>query len=360
MCATNTVGGLLPSRYPECSRRGHGQAIRKRNLGRIAFAVIATALLICSTASAQFDPNQEATDVSFCPVGTNIIVGTEADDVLIGSNGADCILGLGGNDTIRGRRGNDFIIGGDGNDNINGGRGDDTIFGNAGADVVNGGSGSDAIFGGAGNDRLRGGRDGDQIYGQGGNDVVSGGSGADALDGGDGDDRISGGRGNDVLLGGSGDDRLGGGSGSDFLLGGDGTDRVNGGRGTDTCDGNACRGDDPQALRPSGLLVSATNDRSGETILGGSTVRGNIYAFVLDNSIERVNFFFNDPAMNGQPVLVDTAAPFDYCGTNHSNGLAYPFPTARFAQNGPNTFTAQIIHHDGSVEVITSVFTVDN
>ncbi len=326
----------------------------------VTFAVLLGALLVCSTASAQFDPNQDASSVGACPVGTNIIVGTENDDVLIGTNGADCILGLGGNDTIRGRRGNDFIMAGPGNDIVNGGRGDDIIYGNGGADVINGGSGSDVIFGGAGNDRLRGGRGGDQLYGQEGDDILSGGSGPDALDGGAGNDRLSGGRDNDVLLGGSGDDRLGGGSGSDFLLGGSGTDRINGGRGVDTCDGLACRGDDPQAQRPSALLVSAGADRSGETILGGSTVRGNIYAFVLDNSIERVNFFFNDPAMNGQPVLVDTAAPFDYCGTNHSNGLAYPFPTARFAQNGPNTFTAQIIHHDGSVEVITSVFTVDN
>lgn len=334
--------------------------VAKGVLKGVAFCACTLALFITSSASAQFNPDQNATDVSDCPVGTNIIVGTEAGETLIGTNGDDCIVGLGGDDVIRGRRGNDFIIGGPGADSINGGRGDDTIFGNDGADVINGGSGFDAIFGGDGNDRLRGGRDGDQVYGQGGNDRISGGSGPDALDGGEGDDRLSGGRGNDVLLGGKGDDRLGGGSGADFLLGGEDTDRLNGGRGVDTCDGLECRGDDPQAQRPSALLVSASNTRSNETILGGSTVYGNIYAFVLDNNIERVNFFFNDPDMNGQPVLVDTAAPFDFCGTNHSNGLAYPFPTARFAQNGPNTFTAQIIHNDGSVEVITSIFTVDN
>ncbi len=68
-------------------------------------------------------------DVSCCPSGTNIIVGTNGHDVLHGTPGSDCILGLGGDDVITGAGGDDFISGGAGRDTIYSGTGNDVIFG---------------------------------------------------------------------------------------------------------------------------------------------------------------------------------------------------------------------------------------
>ena len=98
-----------------------------------------------------------ADDPSCCPVGTNVIVGTNGPDQLNGTEGNDCILGLGGDDTINGFGGVDFISGGAGNDTIAGGFGADYILGGDGNDTIDSGPDDDFIDGGHGTDTCSGG-----------------------------------------------------------------------------------------------------------------------------------------------------------------------------------------------------------
>jgi hypothetical protein len=176
-------------------------------------------------------------DVSCCPVGTHIIVGTSNNDVLTGTSGSDCILGLGGQDRISGGGGNDFISGGDGDDTITGDDGNDRIYGGSGQDTISGGAGNDFIDGGDGDDVINGNDGDDTLMGGQGQDQLFGGAGNDLLIGGSGDDKLFGGDGNDVLVGGIGNDTLMGENGDDALFGQDGDDHLDGGTGHNTLDG---------------------------------------------------------------------------------------------------------------------------
>lgn len=130
-------------------------------------------------------------DVSDCPPGSNVIVGTAGPDVLIGTNGADCILGLGGDDDIQGLQGDDFLVGGDGSDRVDGGNGSDQIYGDDGDDSLVGGTGPDTIDGGEGNDIISGDNGPDTVAGGGGNDVILDSRGPSTVDPGDGTDSCS-------------------------------------------------------------------------------------------------------------------------------------------------------------------------
>jgi hypothetical protein len=98
-----------------------------------------------------------ADDPSCCPVGTNVIVGTNGSDQLNGTDGNDCILGLGGSDTINGFGGVDFISAGAGDDQVTGGAGNDYILGGAGNDTIDSGPDDDFIDGGNDTDTCSGG-----------------------------------------------------------------------------------------------------------------------------------------------------------------------------------------------------------
>lgn len=176
-------------------------------------------------------------DVSCCPAGTHIIIGTSNNDVLVGTPGSDCILGLGGQDLIYGGGGDDYISGGDGDDTIYGQDGNDWLFGGTGQDVISGGPGSDTIYGGDGIDKLNGDDGDDNIHGGQGGDIIHGGAGTDRIWGDADDDQLYGDDGNDILVGGSGNDKLYGGNGDDLLLGEDGDDYLDGGAGSDSFDG---------------------------------------------------------------------------------------------------------------------------
>jgi RTX calcium-binding nonapeptide repeat (4 copies) len=176
-------------------------------------------------------------DISCCPAGTHIIVGTSNNDVLNGTSGSDCILGLGGQDLIHGGGGDDYISGGDGDDTIYGEGGNDWLFGGAGQDVIFGGPGNDTIYGGDGVDQLNGDDGDDKIYGGQGGDIIHGGPGNDSIWGDADDDQLYGDDGNDFLVGGTGNDRIYGGNGDDFLFGQDGDDYLDGGSGTDNLNG---------------------------------------------------------------------------------------------------------------------------
>ena len=232
----------------------------------------------------------EALSATDCPVGYNIIQGTNASETLIGTAGNDCIVAKSGNDTVYGRGGNDFLIGGDGSDTLYGEAGSDVLHGEAGADRLEGGDGNDTLYGGLNIDSLYGQNDDDQLYGDAsgdtlegglGNDFLRGGDGDDILRGGDGDDHVHGEAGGDMLYGdagydilfgggqadkawgGAGDDAIHGGdandnlygeAGDDALIGGAGTNTSDGGPGTDACSGVAC---ELPALVPSGCTQNS-------------------------------------------------------------------------------------------------------
>jgi len=167
-------------------------------------------------------------DVTCCPAGYNVIIGTNLADNLVGTPGNDCILGLDGNDTIDGLGGDDYIVGGNAQDRLTGGPGDDVLIGGEGDDIIDGGDGNDRISGGGGQDTITGGTGNDKIRGGRGDDTIHAGDGDDEVIGGDGQDLIYGEAGNDVLAGGPGDIRVLVGDGQ-HVLGGDGDDLLSGG-----------------------------------------------------------------------------------------------------------------------------------
>jgi hypothetical protein len=210
--------------------------------------------------------------------GTDLFIGTPADEEFDAKDGHDCLYGFGGNDILDGGNGREEIYGGDGNDELYGKDENDVIFGDLGDDRIEGGGGKDDLFGGDGADTIYGGGDDDFIEGgpgndylhgdhtdiniTGGKDFISGGTGDDELHGGPGDDnlygddgrdKLDGGAGDDSLVGAEGDDFLSGGAGGDTLWGENGDDRLCGGDGADYLNGgwssqDGCRGQGPTQL----------------------------------------------------------------------------------------------------------------
>jgi hypothetical protein len=197
--STNACGGL-----PKISNN----APAKFPLGQTVVTWTATDLLGRSATATQLVTATLGNDVSCCPAGTNVIVGTSNNDVITGTAGADCILGLGAQDTLSGGGGNDYISGGDGDDVINGGDGNDTLFGGSGQDRLNGDNGNDVLSGGDGDDICHGGAGADQLFGDLGQDQLFGDADNDQLFGGDGDDTLTGGTGTNSCNGGPGHNTL--------------------------------------------------------------------------------------------------------------------------------------------------------
>jgi alpha-tubulin suppressor-like RCC1 family protein len=194
---------------------GTGYAARTlRNLA--PFALLAGGLILTGCAvdggeriSSTQQPLLSEVD---CPMGYNVILGTQGRDILAGTAGNDCILGFGGNDNLTGKGGNDFIAGGTGDDLINGNQGDDVLYGEDGNDSINGGlTGNDTIYGGIGDDSIDGFIGNDTIYGEQGNDII---------DGDLGDDTIFGDDGNDVIVDAAGTNNIDGGGGTDACTNG--------------------------------------------------------------------------------------------------------------------------------------------
>ena len=227
--------------------------------------------------------------------GEGSYVGTEGSDVIVGSSANDTIYGVDGDDYICGRDGNDVLWGAGGVNHFAPGPGDDQVWGNSSlrqddvsyatatgpvvaslksatvtgegtddlnyirilngspfADDITGYDGVGTIYGGPGNDTLRlGDLPGAAADGQEGDDTLLGGPAADQLRGGPGADVMEGNGGDDVLFGDrtqatsvddpgpQGDDVLRGGPDDDGLYGRGGADLLAGGPGDDTIDGAA-------------------------------------------------------------------------------------------------------------------------
>jgi glucose/arabinose dehydrogenase/N-acetylneuraminic acid mutarotase len=107
------------------------------------------------------------------------------------------------------------------------------------------------------------------------------------------------------------------------------------------------------------LRVSQSSSRTNSIPLDGATVSRNMYAYSTPSTgVSRVDFFMDDPNMTGQPLFVETKAPFDLLGTN-SDGTAKALNTKTLA-NGNHTVTARMTRTNGGTEVVSAAFTVDN
>jgi Ca2+-binding RTX toxin-like protein len=103
-------------------------------------------------------------NLSASATGTDIVVGTSANETLTGDNGFNVMFGFDGDDVLNGGTDMDFLKGGNGADTVNGGVGNDILFGGAGIDAINGGDGVDFLIGGVGDDVLTGGGSNDLFY----------------------------------------------------------------------------------------------------------------------------------------------------------------------------------------------------
>jgi Ca2+-binding RTX toxin-like protein len=114
---------------------------------------------------------------------------------------------------------------------VNGGPGTDILIGTPANDLLKGGDGVDLIIGGAGDDRLEGEGDTDFLFGGGGTNELFGGDEFDLLVGGNDVDCIFGEDGIDLALGRDGNDNIHGGEKIDILIGGAADDLIFGDEG---------------------------------------------------------------------------------------------------------------------------------
>ncbi len=211
--------------------------------------------------------------------GSDVLIGTTADDLLQGGDGNDLLVGAGGADRLLGEGDSDLIFGGGGADEINGGAKIDLLVGNKGDDCLFGGGGEtlsqgsfslalgDIFFGLDGNDLIADGDSADDSLSE--IDVVFAGAGDDCVrvsNGGnltvgsfsfqfgnlvfgrDGNDDIVTSNGVDVIFGGAGDDTIITGQGTQLTIGSNGFrldlgDLIFGGAGHDTIDSDDPDGD---------------------------------------------------------------------------------------------------------------------
>jgi hypothetical protein len=106
------------------------------------------------------------------------------------------------------------------------------------------------------------------------------------------------------------------------------------------------------------VRVSTTSDRSASTALDGGTVKGNAYISLNATGVKSASFWLDNPAMSTTPRRTDSAAPFDFVGSN-ADGTAQPLNTALVA-DGSHTVTVRVTHTDGTADTVTSTFTVAN
>lgn len=109
---------------------------------------------------------------------------------------------------------------------------------------------------------------------------------------------------------------------------------------------------------PAQLVYSTSPDRSNPLPLGGKSVEGDIYVIVnAPPATNRVEFWIDNPSRLGNPIHIDTQAPFDLLGS--TGAFANPLNTVTLAQ-GPHSVTAVVHQTDGPIQVIETSFIVNN
>ena len=110
------------------------------------------------------------------------------------------------------------------------------------------------------------------------------------------------------------------------------------------------------AVTPASLNVSSSANRSSPSALGGSTLKVGLSYYIFGTSTKPITKieFYNNASGTGTPARTDTAAPFDYKGSDGS-GLALP---TTFSTAGAKTITIKVFYTDGTQTSKTANFTV--
>jgi hypothetical protein len=93
--------------------------------------------------------------------------------------------------------------------------------------------------------------------------------------------------------------------------------------------------------------------------LDGAKVRDKIYVFVRNvRSLQRVDFYLDDPLRRRAPIQIDTQQPFDFAGTA-ANGTALPYDTTELS-DGRHSITVVLRSSNGYPTSRRATFTVAN
>jgi len=107
------------------------------------------------------------------------------------------------------------------------------------------------------------------------------------------------------------------------------------------------------------LAVSLNPDRSNAARLDGSSAKGQIYVFVRNSrTLNKVEFYLDDPQRAKPPIRTEWFAPFDFAGTA-AGGTALPYDTTKLA-NGSHTIGVLLTWSDGTKSSRRGDFTVAN
>jgi N-acetylneuraminic acid mutarotase/glucose/arabinose dehydrogenase len=113
------------------------------------------------------------------------------------------------------------------------------------------------------------------------------------------------------------------------------------------------------AAEPYDILVSTSANRSNPVPLAGRSVSGSIFAFAVpETGVTRVLFWLDNAQMTGAPTKTEGNPPYDFAGTA-TNGTANPYDTTKLP-DGAHSITARFDLPDGTNQVVTSTFTVNN
>lgn len=107
------------------------------------------------------------------------------------------------------------------------------------------------------------------------------------------------------------------------------------------------------------LMVSKTPDRLNAEALDGASVSGKIYVFInIEDGVEQVDFYLNDPERTGPPYQRERHGFYDFAGTA-STGEANAFDTTTLP-DGVHTITAAVLLTTEKVITKHATFAVNN
>jgi hypothetical protein len=118
------------------------------------------------------------------------------------------------------------------------------------------------------------------------------------------------------------------------------------------------------------LSVSISSDRNYASGLQGASLAGLTYVFTSPASqltnfspsgITSVSYWLDNPSMTGSPMHTQSVTPYDFAGPSNTPaaGLAKPWDTTT-VPDGTHTITQSVLQSNGSTEVDTATFTVQN
>lgn len=107
------------------------------------------------------------------------------------------------------------------------------------------------------------------------------------------------------------------------------------------------------------IVTSSSSQRTKPLLLEGMTVSGDVYVF-LDpaTDVRSTSWWLDDPTMQGTPLRVDTAAPFDLMPDSWATSPK-PLRTTTLP-DGRHTVTARVETTSGGVVVVAAAFVTDN